>query len=268
MTRFDDATTVRRTDEGHYAADLDSGYLIGSALNGGYLMAVLQRAVLAESDHLHAVSSSYTFLRPAGPGRALVHAEVLKPGRTVTTVRIGLEQDGKAIVTGTVATATLDRQAVPDYESVPAEVAPIGRCRSFDPRADPSAAMEFADRIDLRFAPDSYAALAGQEPATGPDLRGHLDLSAVDGGPVADPLTFLPLAVDALPPVVSVLSSWSWAPTVQLSWQLRALPEPGPLAFHARADLVADGWFDENVDLWDVKGRLVAQSRQLARIGR
>jgi hypothetical protein len=31
---------------------------------------------------------------------------------------------------------------------------------------------------------------------------------------------------------------------------------------------VGDNWFDETVDLWDTKGRLVAQSRQLARAGR
>ena len=31
---------------------------------------------------------------------------------------------------------------------------------------------------------------------------------------------------------------------------------------------VHDGWFDEEVEVWDSAGRLVAQSRQLARAGR
>ena len=35
-----------------------------------------------------------------------------------------------------------------------------------------------------------------------------------------------------------------------------------------RAQLVADGWFDEDVAVWDSTGRLVAQARQLARVGR
>jgi hypothetical protein len=36
----------------------------------------------------------------------------------------------------------------------------------------------------------------------------------------------------------------------------------------ARARLVAGGWFDEEAEVWDSAGRLVTQSRQLARVGR
>ncbi|NED57178.1 thioesterase family protein, partial [Micromonospora aurantiaca] len=32
--------------------------------------------------------------------------------------------------------------------------------------------------------------------------------------------------------------------------------------------LLADGWFDEEVEVWDTAGRLVAQSRQIARVPR
>jgi hypothetical protein len=31
---------------------------------------------------------------------------------------------------------------------------------------------------------------------------------------------------------------------------------------------VSAGWFDEEAEVWDSAGRLVAQSRQLARVGR
>jgi hypothetical protein len=31
---------------------------------------------------------------------------------------------------------------------------------------------------------------------------------------------------------------------------------------------VSGGWFDEEAEVWDSTGRLVAQSRQLARVGR
>ncbi|MGI5118656.1 thioesterase family protein [Marinactinospora thermotolerans] len=268
MTRFDSATAVTRTGDGHYTAELDPGYLIGSALNGGYLMAVLQRAALAESTHPHAVSSSYHFLRPGAPGPADIELAVRKTGRTVTTVQVTLSQAGKELVTGLVATATLDPAATPRHETARADIPPIERCHRFDPRADRSADMGFPDRVDQFYAPRTYAALSGSDPAAEPEITGHLAPSEADGGAVEDPSLFLPLAVDALPPVVTVLDSWRWAPTVELTWHMRAVPEPGPLAFRSRADLVSDGWFDETVDLWDVKGRLVAQSRQLARIGR
>ncbi|WP_341770575.1 thioesterase family protein [Actinorugispora endophytica] len=268
MTRFASATDITRTGENRYAVDLDPGYLIGAALNGGYLMAVLQQAALAESAHPHAVSSSYHFLSPGSGGPAEIEAEALKRGRTVSTVRVTLRQAGKAVATGTVATAALDPGAVPVFEAAPAGVPPIEQCRAFDPRADRASESGFIDRVDLRFAPETYALLTGGHSGATPELRGHVDLSARDGGPAEDPAAFVALAVDALPPVVSALTAWRWAPTVELTWHLRALPEPGPLAFRARADLVSDGWFDESVDLWDAKGRLVAQSRQLARLGR
>ena len=59
-----------------------------------------------------------------------------------------------------------------------------------------------------------------------------------------------------------------WAPTVQLQVLVRALPAPGWCLVEARAGEVAGGWLDEDYRIWDSTGRLVAQSRQLARAPR
>src|SRR5690606_41211383 len=88
MTRFESATEIRALPEaGRYAADLDPGYLIGTAMNGGYLMAVMQRAALAEAAHPHPVSSSHSFLRPAVAAPAEPAAVPLNRGRTAAHVR-------------------------------------------------------------------------------------------------------------------------------------------------------------------------------------
>src|SRR5690606_11570870 len=193
MTRFDSATAVVRVGENRYAAELDPGYLIGTAINGGYLMAVLQRAALAESDHPHAVSSSYHFHRPGGGGPAEIETEVVKRGRTVTTVLVTLRQEGRTVLTGTIATATLDSQAQPLYATPPAPVPPIGQCRSFDPRQGQLAEDGFLARVDVGLSPDSYAALLRERTADTPELYGYVDLSARDGGSAEDPAAFLPL---------------------------------------------------------------------------
>ena len=78
----------------------------------------------------------------------------------------------------------------------------------------------------------------------------------------------LALAVDALPPVIFGITRAGWSPTVELTWHMRALPAPGLLRVAARSRHVSGGWFDEESEVWDSAGRLVAQSRQIARVGR
>ena len=76
------------------------------------------------------------------------------------------------------------------------------------------------------------------------------------------------MAVDALPPVVFNLGARGWAPTVELTWYMRAVPVPGDLRVATASQDVGGGWFDEESVVWDAAGRLVAQSRQIARLGR
>jgi Thioesterase-like superfamily len=118
-------------------------------------------------------------------------------------------------------------------------------------------------QVDLRLDP-ATAGWLKRDPSGVPEMRGYFGLR--DGRePDACLLAF---AVDALPPVVFGLGAFGWAPTVELTWYMRAVPAPGLLRVAARARLVAGGWFDEEAEVWDSAGRLVAQSRQLARVGR
>jgi hypothetical protein len=49
---------------------------------------------------------------------------------------------------------------------------------------------------------------------------------------------------------------------------MRAVPASGPLRIVTRGRHVSGGWFDEEAEVWDPADRLVAQSRQIARVGR
>lgn len=80
-----------------------------------------------------------------------------------------------------------------------------------------------------------------------------------------DPLSLLYFA-DALPPATFELGSSGWVPTLQLTVYVRAIPSPGPLRARQRARLVEGGLCDEVCEIWDRRGRLVAQATQLARV--
>ncbi|MDL4775666.1 MULTISPECIES: thioesterase family protein [Thermomonosporaceae] len=274
MSRFGDATAVTRLggagapgrdDDGtprRYAASLDPAFGFAEAINGGYLMAVLDRAAVDASPHEHPLSTATSFLRVAEPGPAEVHVEPRKTGRTVATSRVTLVQGGRPVVDALVTTGTLDRAAAADWTGEPPEPAlpPIDACSGTEPAGDEAG---FAGQVDMRFDPATMGWLDGN-PSGRPEIRAWFrlrDPHEPDGFALA-------LAVDALPPVVLSMGARGWAPTVELTWHMRAVPAPGWLAVHGGGRLVSGGWFDEGVEIWDSSGTLVAQSRQLARLGR
>lgn len=261
MGEFGAATAVRRADDGLYHAELDGGYGIAEALNGGYLMAVLLRAAVDASPHRHPVATSANFLRVARPGPAEIVVEPRKTGRTMAAARVTLSQDGQPVVDAQVSTGTLDADAVAAWSvERPTGLPPVDECLTFD---SGERDRGFADQVDMRFDPATMGWLDGQ-PTGSPQMRAYFRMRV----PYPPDGFLLALAVDALPPVVFNTGAGGWAPTVELTWHMRAVPAPGWLAVHGSGRLVSDGWFDEEVEVWDAAGRLVAQSRQLARIGR
>lgn len=262
MTRFDDATAVQKAEEGRYLAELDGGFGISGAPNGGYLIAVLLRAAVDASPHAHPVATSANFLRVAKPGPAEILVEQRKSGRTAASARLSMLQGGEPIIDMLVTTGTLDAAAEPSWTDLPERaMPPVEECLNFNSKKDED--RGFADRVDMRFDPAVMGWLDGRP-------SGRLEAAAYfrlheDQDPDA---YVLALAVDSLPPVVFNTGQHGWSPTVELTWHMRAAPAPGWLAVHGSGKLLSEGWFDEEVEVWDSTGKLVAQSRQLARAPR
>ncbi|WP_344592958.1 thioesterase family protein [Actinomadura vinacea] len=263
MSRFGDATEIRRIAEGRYEADLDGGFAIGDALNGGYLLAVLARAAVDAAPHAHPVSTAAAFLRVAEGGPAEILVDTLKTGRTAATSRVTLVRDDQALVEALITTGTLEPDTEPSWAGAPPAPAlpPYEECLTSG--SGEVRGRGFADQVDMRFDPATMGWLDGQ-PSGRPEIRGWFGFT----DPYEPDAYALAVAVDALPPVALNLGARGWAPTVELTWHMRALPAPGPLALHGSGRLVTGGWFDEEVEVWDSAGRLVAQSRQIARVGR
>ncbi|GAA1687389.1 thioesterase family protein [Nonomuraea maheshkhaliensis] len=262
MTKFDEATQAIRADENTYDVCLDPGYAIGGPLNGGYLMAVILRAAVDASPFEHPVSTTAQFLKVPSAGPAQVRIEPLKAGRTVAFARATLVQDGVARIEALITTATLN-DAEPIYsDEATYEMPHIDECAKL-PDPKPESGMTLNAQMELLFDPPTIGWLKG-EPSGRPESRAYFRLAEPQH---PDPYV-LALAVDALPPVVFSAGARGWAPTVDLTWHLRALPAPGWLTLLGSGRLVSDGWFDEEVEVRDSTGRLVAQARQLARVGR
>jgi hypothetical protein len=143
---------------------------------------------------------------------------------------------------------------------------PIEECVDLGPWPTAASGREltgYPAQIDVRLDPATAGWRHGNT-TSGPEMRGYFRLRE-DRDPDA---YLLALAVDSQPPAVFALGARGWSPTVELSWQMRAVPALGPLRVATRCRHVSGGWFDEEAEVWDAAACLVAQSRQLARIGR
>jgi len=278
MTVFDEATAARRTSAGRYEVRPDERFALlppgggtPPAVNGGVLIATMLRCVLDSSPHPHPVATSAHFLRVPLTAPACVEVTWLKEGRTAATARASLIQDGKTAVEMTITTGTVPdpaggRSAGLSWTGAPPVLPPIEECVDLGPwpgAAGPDGNLGYAGQVEMRLDPATTGWRDG-EPAGIPEMRGYFRLRD-DRDPDA---YLLALAVDGMPPVVFGLGAAGWAPTVELTWHMRAVPVPGVLKVAARCRHVSGGWFDEEAEVWDAAGRLVAQSRQIARVGR
>lgn len=262
MPDFDEASATRQVSPGLHSVDIDGTWSVGDVPNGGYLLALVLRAVLGESAHPHPVSTNAHFVAPPTAGPAQVKVDVVRTGRTIETLRATLVQDDEPRVEATVTTSTLSRTSPVEWVGPPPEpVAPVDECIHAVVDLPDGTHVGLLEHVDLRLDPQTLGWFSGR-PAGQLSMRGHVRLA---DGTQPDPVV-LALAVDSLPPTVFGLGRLGWAPTVQLTVLTRSLPAPGWLTVHLRGRLVRDGWFDEEAEVYDADGALVAQSRQLARI--
>lgn len=252
--------------DGAFGADLGAGWKVGGGLNGGYLLAVLGNAVrerLPEKPDVLAISAHY--LSATVAGAATVSTRVVRDGGRIGTVAAELDQEGDTRITalvscGDLASAsgevvtTAEMPTMPSVEDcLPGSLAPEELRR----------ASPLLDRVDIRLDPAHAEWVLGKPSGRGV-IQGWFRLA---DGREPDPLSLL-LTVDAFPPVTFDLGLGGWAPTVALSVHLRAVPAPGWLQVRVSTRNVAGGMFEEDAEVWDETGRLVAQSRQLALLPR
>ena len=267
QSAFDAATAVRRAEGGELVADLDPGWDVGGGiLNGGYLLAVVARAAAVDSPHPHPVAVSASYLRATPPGTATLTVTPGPAGRTLAHSSVLLSGGDGPTLSAQVTTATLGDDRPVHSRPMP-EVPSVEQCRSAHAGDDlgghPVPEVGLRRRVDTRLDPATAGWTVG-EPSGEPVMRAWVRLA---DGTAPDPFSLL-LFADVLPPTSWSIGLMGWAPTVQLQVLVRALPAPGWCLVEASASEVAGGWLDEDYRIWDSTGRLVAQSRQLARVPR
>jgi acyl-CoA thioesterase len=251
---------VERVGPSRFRGQVSERWNIGTNPNGGYILAIALAAARASVAQPHPLTTTAHYLSPCGPGPVDVDVDVLKEGRTLSTLTARLVQAGRTRLVVVATYGDLSRQHGPTVVTIePPDLPPPDQCGADRPFASGFAAPPPITQ-QVSFLPS---------PATAERLRtrssdAHLEgwIGFVDGRPVD--VHALPLLVDASPPAVFAAVETGWVPTLELTVHARGLPAPGPLRASIRTRAVIDGLLEEDCELWDSAGRLVAMSRQLA----
>lgn len=258
MSRFERDTAATPLGGGRYRVRMDSGWWIVNGPNGGYLAAVLVRAMQAEIADPERTPRSLTihYLRPPAEGEAEVEVTREREGRTVSNLTARLSQGGKLQLLATAAFS--NRRGGNSFQD--AEIPPVPRPGEV-PAGGP-AQIRMHERYERRWL---WGASLGSADA------------AVCGGWIrlAEPCPYdfalLAALADAWPPAIyqrAFEGGGGGTPTLDLTVHFRApldglAPDDWILA-RFRSRLARDGFVEEDGELWSADGALLAHSRQLA----
>jgi len=263
---YDRDTGVTKTAENEFTAELSTRWGMAAALNGGYLLGVIGRALgQTVPGRPDPISVSAYYLNATGPGPATVTTAIKRSGGSIATLAADLVQDGTTRIT---ALATYgDLSQLPEGHrttATPPELPPREECiRVWDRPEHRRDDDSMHRRFEMLFHPEQ-AGWASGEPSGNGEISAWFRFA---DGREPDPLSLLTV-VDLLPPVTVDLGKFGWAPTLELTVHVRAIPAPGWLRVRHATRNIAGGMFEEDCEIWDSADRLVTQSRQLARLPR
>ena len=256
---FDDATTLTDLGDGVWSTPIQDRWDINGNANGGYLLALAANAMRAASGRPHPVSVTMHYLSPGPAGPAQTRTTVLKSGKRFANVAGTILQGDRPIATALGVFGEVDSSVPP--HSVTMERIDIPSWDECAPRqVAPGAPLGLGSRLAMRIHPDDTG-FARNEPTGEALCRGYFSFK--DGRPV-DTLALL-LAADAFPPVMfNRFGMLGWVPTVEFTVHVRGVPAPGPVACAFRSRVIQGGMWEEDGEMWDSEGQVVALSRQIA----
>ncbi len=259
-TRFESATAVQPQGNGLYTAAIADGWDIMGNANGGYLIALAASAMRHAAGRKDPLSITAHYLAPAPAGDVEIHTEVVKSGRRVATVASSLRRGDKEFirVLGSFGTLQTD-SALQHVTATPPDLPPFDECILREPSTGTFVPPIF-DKANIRLHPDD--AKFTMESGSGvAQMRGWFQFSDTAS---CDSLGLLFVA-DSFPPTFfNLFGVKGWVPTLEYTVHVRAQPVEGPLRCVFTTRALQGGFMEEDGEMWDESGTLVAMSRQLA----
>ena len=272
----DPATTTPPATDLHAAVALDrdgdelvgrvhEGWDVFGVAHGGYLLALAGNAVLSATEAPDLFTLTTHFLRKAHHRPIRFRVTRVGGSRRFTTVTATATQGDDVVLAVMASVGDREQLDGPSWRRSEPWAADPSRLtpRAGSPQMEamgagrvvtPEVAARAGERLDV-----ATLGFAGGEPDGTGEIR-----AVVEDVP-ADQLGAL-LTCDVTPPAAwNALGPAGWVPTIELTAHIRARTGTGPLSVRATSRHVTDGFLEEDALVHDATGRLMVQSRQLAR---
>lgn len=280
-TTFERATAVVREGD-RWVADVDLDWAAPTGPNGGYLAAIVTRAIEAEVDptrQRQLRSLSLQYLRSAAEGPLELEVRTVRSGRRLASVAVTAFQQERPVMTGfaTLATRGLDQVSqwappMPDVAGPPASDADAAPVDRFDrsgghwlelPPGLPAIVSQLRIAPRIGAGPYSGRTFAPGTPIETGGWMGSPESQRIDVAYLAQLTDFW------WPPAFEVLTVPAMAPTIDLTIHVHGdLPadglDPAAVLGAYRTSVAANGLAEEDATLYLPDGTLLARARQLA----
>lgn len=257
---LDEDTALARRGEGRFQGRVTGRFDVGAGPNGGYLAGLLLRALMEESPLPDPLTMSVHYLSRPSRGACEVLVAPYRLGSGHATLAARLVQEGETRCASLCTLGRWRRPSPGDFQPPPPAVPGPHQCRPVRRVGEDPPLWE---RLETRVADPGLVFNMREGP--GEAVAGGW--ARLADGRATDAIA-VPLLLDSWPPAVcnrTMEGDRSGAPTIEYTvhWRDRAASDWCYARLETRA--LKGGYIDEDGQLWDEAGRLVAESRQLAR---
>ena len=241
----------------HLTVNISESWSINDVPNGGYLMAILANAMLQQSEkNLTPIITAY-FISRCFPGKADLSIEKIASSKQFVRFQASVNQEGNERIRafGTFADKNVNC-SINRYEADAPKLAPLEKC------------------VEIPFFP-KYSLFRHMDVRLDPGCAGWMDGHLVNESTNKGWIRFrdarhydapaIMLIADSFPPAVFASQGMvAWVPTLEFSISIRNRPASEWLQCIFRTRFITCGLLEEDGEIWDENGALIAISRQIA----
>ena len=252
--QFQAALDLTKVSDTVFSFTPDPKYFVGNTPHGGYLLALMNKAMTKVLPHPSAINANVYYLDRTEPEPAELHVEVFRTSRGSSMGQVKLIQNKK--ITCLYSSLCSDFQYMKGHSgletslpeimhSVPQDDFKVMNYENFKLGSTPS----FIQQLNMSVHPD-HAWWDREISSDAAEARcsAYLELK----GGIADTFVLSYLA-DILPPVVqNKYGPLGWIPTLALTCNIRQLPQTNLLFIDGLAKDINNGYFEQDCYIWDM----------------